>query len=1545
MSSCAASRLDPRALRAFYPPFLPDPPSSARVRFVQVWNRDLPHLRHQCGEFTFKNGGSIDNAKSCDNVRGPALPLPSLGPPPPPLPLLRQPTPSSSSSFLPPRPLLQPFSPLQTPLTGLCSPPLPPQCYCYVCDKKAKECASWGDGTTPRHHCNATDQQVFYKNLKRQHGQPQSQTPRPTTQHHHPLFTPYGPFPGGYGDDSEEDEDDYDNDDLRELYRMRHRNMHMTPWYNQRPPSPPPPPKEPLAPMPNPAEDANMTELGAIRLRCKAENSAVPSIEALKQRLMPNGAYLRPSSSTRPNSYFQEKPPAETQLHIGNLFVRDGGGFLTAVHEELPEAPAVSPLRTVPLLVVHGDGSKPAGLYGVEVNKDAKVEDALAKARESHSLFPAGTDGLVLGLAHLNDDGKLQQTEWRAISTESKAYVPGRYLLVHVPTAAPSREDKSITIVVRHRIELRVKCDRHPSGYKRGTKFLRGVYTVLKAPLSVPTITQAIVADAARFQRPGKSVKGSHIQSFANEYGSTIPNLQRYLQGGRDCMQLTAIWNEKGSSRISHKDWEKFDVHPSASPSILKASKELHKLERDRASARIDHMRKQKRQVSSCLDELITAQRCCPPSDKQGQRSSPLARVQVELEAAEAGSAIGTATLRVFVWKTRVCLSSADLVQPPHRAYSQVMFGPYARSNDGFLNVLERLAQDAPGVAAANKEIEQWQDPSSSIEGLLKRLETGEIEAAAQPPGLGVTLHPYQLQSLGFMQRAEKGPGLERLLWFPVATAAGETWWWSPVLNEARKAAPHDARAWGGFLCETMGLGKTVEILALILSDRGVQPPVATVPSTLYPTDHPRRLAAAAPPASGSASAAAPATTGASSSASGAAAAIGAPASAPAAAPAAVAAAPAAAGASAPASASGAAAFAAAAATVGAPASAAPGAPGSAAAPAPPIGAPAVPAAPALPERAPNGRICSNATLVVCAVSLVGQWVAEAKAKAGGSLRIYQYHGQQRIRDPAKLATNYDLVVTTYGIAGVGWKGSGDSPPQSPLHDVQWYRVVFDESHTLKNPAVGHSRACTALSAARRWACTGTPISSDVMELFGQFAALQLAPFSSQGFFSRFKYALGPQSHRMNGSPAPLYYALSRVLVRHTKHQKTGGETVLQLPPLTRESVAVAFAPEERRLYRAEHGAASAAFLGFSCKGAAHISKHMLQIMSLLVPLRRIASGGKLAAGDLVSVTDPSDGDSGVKAEQQGAQAPQAASSSGQAAQLKPVSAGRACPICHNGMEAPLSTVCGHLFCRECLMGALARSPSCPTCARPVKEAELHLAPAAKQEAAADGNPGHQEEVPPCESKLKALVAELRAMRAKDPGAKALVFSQFTGTIDWLKERLPAEGFGFRTIDGAMALNKRTQAIADFQGDPPTTVFLLSMRAGAVGINLTAASHVFLLEPALNPALAEQAIGRAWRMGQQRPVVAKTLFVRGSVEENIMKLNERRAGGTGTKEQPQQQPDGGAGPSGAHQDLPRASSAPDLDKQDANVTGCLKSDRQELRMEELEILFAAPSFP
>ena len=111
-------------------------------------------------------------------------------------------------------------------------------------------------------------------------------------------------------------------------------------------------------------------------------------------------------------------------------------------------------------------------------------------------------------------------------------------------------------------------------------------------------------------------------------------------------------------------------------------------------------------------------------------------------------------------------------------------------------------------------------------------------------------------------------------------------------------------------------------------------------------------------------------------------------------------------------------------------------------------------------------------------------------------------------------------------------------------------------------------------------------------------------------------------------------------------------------------------------------------------------------------------------------------------------------------------------------------------------------------------------------------------------SKLTHLIVALRAIRDADATSgttsKSLVFSQFGSTLRWLQHELPRHGFDHRTLTGDMSKVARAAALRDFREDPPTTVFLLSVRAGACGINLTTANHVFMLEPCLNPALEAQ---------------------------------------------------------------------------------------------------------
>lgn len=138
------------------------------------------------------------------------------------------------------------------------------------------------------------------------------------------------------------------------------------------------------------------------------------------------------------------------------------------------------------------------------------------------------------------------------------------------------------------------------------------------------------------------------------------------------------------------------------------------------------------------------------------------------------------------------------------------------------------------------------------------------------------------------------------------------------------------------------------------------------------------------------------------------------------------------------------------------------------------------------------------------------------------------------------------------------------------------------------------------------------------------------------------------------------------------------------------------------------------------------------------------------------------------------------------------------------------------------------------------------------------------------------------------------------------------------------------------------------MRCGAVGINLTSASHVFLLEPALNPALEEQAIGRAWRMGQQRPVVVKRLYAKGTVEENIRALAESRQPGSllvadqhVARSWPRSSPGSFVQDLNEHAGVAGIASARWGRRSIPNtVIRCLQVDRQNRKLAELELLFS-----
>ncbi|MCI0422109.1 MAG: DEAD/DEAH box helicase [Acidobacteria bacterium] len=140
--------------------------------------------------------------------------------------------------------------------------------------------------------------------------------------------------------------------------------------------------------------------------------------------------------------------------------------------------------------------------------------------------------------------------------------------------------------------------------------------------------------------------------------------------------------------------------------------------------------------------------------------------------------------------------------------------------------------------------------------------------------------------------------------------------------------------------------------------------------------------------------------------------------------------------------------------------------------------------------------------------------------------------------------------------------------------------------------------------------------------------------------------------------------------------------------------------------------------------------------------------------------------------------------------------------------------------------------------------------------------------------KIEFLIGKLRELR--DEGHSALVFSQFTSFLDLMEEDLRSSQLTFSRLDGSTAVKKRKHLVEGFQEGRAPSIFLLSLKAGGQGLNLTRASYVFHLDPWWNPAVENQASDRAHRIGQSQKVSITRILMRHTIEEKMMELKKRK---------------------------------------------------------------------
>lgn len=210
------------------------------------------------------------------------------------------------------------------------------------------------------------------------------------------------------------------------------------------------------------------------------------------------------------------------------------------------------------------------------------------------------------------------------------------------------------------------------------------------------------------------------------------------------------------------------------------------------------------------------------------------------------------------------------------------------------------------------------------------------------------------------------------------------------------------------------------------------------------------------------------------------------------------------------------------------------------------------------------------------------------------------------------------------------------------------------------------------------------------------------------------------------------------------------------------------------------------------------------------------------------------------------------------------------CPICLEAFEDAVLTPCAHRLCRECIFSSW-QSPAaglCPVCRKSMSKQDLITAPT---------NSRFQIDVEKNwveSSKISFLLQELESLRSS--GAKSIVFSQWTAFLDLLQIPLSRHGFSFTRLDGTLTLQQREKVINEFSNDKSILVLLMSLKAGGVGINLTAASNAFVMDPWWNPAVEEQAVMRIHRIGQTKSVSIKRFIVKGTVEERMESVQARK---------------------------------------------------------------------
>ncbi|CAG9330396.1 unnamed protein product [Blepharisma stoltei] len=498
-------------------------------------------------------------------------------------------------------------------------------------------------------------------------------------------------------------------------------------------------------------------------------------------------------------------------------------------------------------------------------------------------------------------------------------------------------------------------------------------------------------------------------------------------------------------------------------------------------------------------------------------------------------------------------------------------------------------------------------------------------------------------------------------------------------------------------------------------------------------------------------------------------------------------------------------------------------------------------------EHAPKKpKTLEGGTLIVLPLSLITQWHQEINSH-GVDLKVLEYYSDKN--KSVQELKNAEIVLTTYGIINSEYANQGS------LFKIPWFRVILDEAHIIRNKDTSTTKAVMKLQAKFKWALTGTPIQNKLDDLYSLVRFLEVEPWSDYLWWNRI--ITKPFNKQDPNVYAILRRLLKPIMLRRTKETKLAdGSLMVSLPPISIETIHIEMNSEERSLYNRlfEHSKARLHSLISTGKFKAYIAS----IFDLLLRLRQLCDHPYLimSRGD----TTPLE-----KIDQFITKLTE--NSSDQYAQdlAGKIKQGEIfiCPICLDVADDPVMTKCIHIMCRMCASQQVERNKNCPLCKTPLTMHDLTTVPRESKFSLNLDNEWCSS------SKIDMLIRML--MISSEP---TVVFTQWTSMLDLLEIALQKARISYSRLDGSMNKNQRENALQEFKAG--RQVMLISLKAGGVGINLTYASRVVLMDPWWNPAVENQAIERVHRIGQEKQVKAYKFVCRDTVEEKMLALQERK---------------------------------------------------------------------